>query len=52
MRVWHPWLEEVKIVTVKWARWIFAMLILTFLIFANVAAVLTILVQLKRFIYE
>lgn len=50
MRIWKPWIEEAKLVITRWARWIFASLILSFLIFCNIAAVLVILNQLKKFI--
>lgn len=48
MKVWEPWVYETQKVIIKTARWIFAALILNFLILANVGAVLVIINQLRK----
>lgn len=48
---WYPWIHETKKLITEWARWIFAALILSFLILANVGAVLFILTYLRRLIH-
>lgn len=48
MKVWEPWVYETQRVIVSTARWVFAALILNFLILANIGAVLVIINELKK----
>lgn len=50
MKLWQPWIEETKAAVNRYARWVFAALVLNFLVLANVAAVFVILNQLKKMI--
>ncbi len=45
---WTPWVEETKAVVNRYARYLFASLILTFLVLANLAMILVIVASLKR----
>jgi hypothetical protein len=47
VRLWQPWIEETKAAINRYARWVFAALVLTFLVFANVATILTIMILFK-----
>jgi hypothetical protein len=46
---WTPWIEQTKDVINKGARYLFAALVLSLLILANIAAICVILVHLKSF---
>ena len=46
--IWTPWIAETKRLISVSAKWVFAALILSFLVLANAAAVLTIISMIKN----
>lgn len=46
--IWKPWIAETRSVIATSAKWVFAALILSFLVMANLAAALTIISMIKN----
>ena len=51
-KYWSPWVEELRIVILKYARYLFASLVLSLLLFANIAAIMVILRAMKGLIEQ
>lgn len=52
MKLWKPWVEETKFAINQYAKWVFAALVLNFLILANIGVLVFVVNQLNILINE
>lgn len=47
MKLWKPWIEETKKTINQYAKWVFATLVLSFLLLANIGVLVFIINQIN-----